>query len=138
MPITHEEIEGILDTLFKDDTWAEHSTYPLEDWQYEVVNNDTRQGYRGWLYNKLANEPPVVVTRPYTVLMITPDYLSGAYGHDSYCAWVEAENVEAAQKAGQAEAAAETSDPDDTDPSRPEDFFVVFVCEGHVEDIKIW
>jgi len=79
-----------------------------------------------------------VEMQKYTVLMITPDYLSNAYGHDSYCAWVEAENVEQAQMEGQIEAARELTDPDDTDPSRPEDFFIVFVCEGHIEDIKTW
>jgi len=76
--------------------------------------------------------------RKYTVLMITPDYLSNAYRHDTYCSWVEAENIEQAQMEGQIEAANELTDPDDTDPSRPEDFFIVFVCEGHIEDIKTW
>lgn len=55
-PITHEEIEEILEALFKDNTWAELTKYPVADWQYDVLNGDTRQGYRGWLYNRLANE----------------------------------------------------------------------------------
>ncbi|MFA5378879.1 MAG: hypothetical protein WC455_24210 [Dehalococcoidia bacterium] len=53
--MNHFEIEGLLDNLFED-PWAQDVTYPLEDWQYEVANNDTRQGYRDWLYNKYANE----------------------------------------------------------------------------------
>ncbi len=32
---------------------AEHIEYPLEDWQYEVSNGDTRQGYRAWVWDKL-------------------------------------------------------------------------------------
>ncbi len=52
----HELIEMELDSLFKEYPWASHPTYPVADWQYEVANNDTRQGYRGWLYNKIANE----------------------------------------------------------------------------------
>ena len=76
--------------------------------------------------------------KKYTVLMVTPDYLSSAYGHDTYMAHVEAVDVDHAQREGQEEAVREITDPDDTDPSRPEDFFIVFVCEGHIEDIKTW
>lgn len=54
--VSHELIEMELDSLFKHNPWASHPTYPVADWQYEVANGDTRQGYRGWLYNKLANE----------------------------------------------------------------------------------
>lgn len=54
--LLHEEIEAELDSLFRDNPWAEHPVYPVADWQYEVANGDTRQGYRGWLYNKIANE----------------------------------------------------------------------------------
>jgi hypothetical protein len=75
--------------------------------------------------------------KKYTVLMITPDYLAEQYGEDTYCAYVEAENVVEAQRAGQHEALAAVT-PDEISPYPPEDFFVVFVCEGHVEDIKIW
>jgi hypothetical protein len=54
----HYEIEAHLEILFSSErgVWAEDAKYPLEDWQYEVANNDTRQGYRDWLYNKYANE----------------------------------------------------------------------------------
>jgi hypothetical protein len=75
--------------------------------------------------------------KKYTVLMLYPASMSGQYG-DTYMAHVEAVDVEHAQHEGQTEASFENTDPDDTDPSRPEDFFIVFVCEGHVEDIKIW
>lgn len=55
---THEEIERELDNLFDGSRgyWSEHPTYPLDDWRYEVANNDTRQGYRDWLYNRLEQE----------------------------------------------------------------------------------
>jgi len=54
--MTHDEIESRLEALFGDSPWSEDQKYPLEDWVYEVNNNDTRQGYREWLYNKYANE----------------------------------------------------------------------------------
>lgn len=53
---THEEIEQEIDGLFKTTPWASHPRFPVEDWQYEVRNNDTRQGYATWLYNKLAED----------------------------------------------------------------------------------
>lgn len=31
-----------------DDPWAENPDHPIADWQAEVVNDDTRQGYRDW------------------------------------------------------------------------------------------
>lgn len=29
--------------------WDVDSEFPLEDWKYEVVNNDTRLGYWDWV-----------------------------------------------------------------------------------------
>ena len=29
--------------------WGEHPHHPVEDWQYEVANNDTRLGYWDWV-----------------------------------------------------------------------------------------
>jgi len=54
--MTHEEIENRLNEVFASSPWNEDRNYPLEDWIYEVRNGDTRQGYRGWLYNRYANE----------------------------------------------------------------------------------
>lgn len=31
------------------DPWASDPDYPVEDWQYEVANGDTRRGYQEWL-----------------------------------------------------------------------------------------
>lgn len=32
--------------------WDNHPDYPVEDWQYEVANGDTRQSYREWCTSK--------------------------------------------------------------------------------------
>lgn len=29
--------------------WGEHPDYPVSDWQYEVSNDETRQGYWEWV-----------------------------------------------------------------------------------------
>ena len=29
--------------------WYSHPDHPIEDWQYEVANNDTRFGYQQWI-----------------------------------------------------------------------------------------
>ena len=29
--------------------WGEYPAYPVEDWQFEVENEDTRQGYWEWV-----------------------------------------------------------------------------------------
>ena len=33
--------------------WDSHPDFPVEDWQYEVANNDTRLGYLDWLQSQL-------------------------------------------------------------------------------------
>ena len=53
---THDEIQHEIDDLFEKDPWATHARFPVSDWQYEVANDDTRLGYRDWLYDKLAND----------------------------------------------------------------------------------
>lgn len=35
------------------DPWAENPTYTVEDWAYEVSNNETRLGYQDWVANKI-------------------------------------------------------------------------------------
>ena len=32
--------------------WDSSDDFPVEDWQYEVANGDTRQGYHEWRTNK--------------------------------------------------------------------------------------
>jgi hypothetical protein len=36
--------------------WGEHPDYPVSDWQYEVQNNDTRNGYWDWVSNKIESQ----------------------------------------------------------------------------------
>lgn len=33
--------------------WTEHPDFSESDWQYEVTNNDTREGYWNWVSNKI-------------------------------------------------------------------------------------
>lgn len=32
------------------DYWDGHPDFPSEDWQYEVANGDTREGYWTWVH----------------------------------------------------------------------------------------
>lgn len=38
------------------DYWAENPHHALEDWKYEVANNDTRLGYHEWALSKAEQE----------------------------------------------------------------------------------
>ena len=38
------------------DYWDDRSDYPVEDWQYEVTNGDTRLGYHDWLTRMREDE----------------------------------------------------------------------------------
>ena len=33
--------------------WEQHPDYPVEDWQYEVGNDDTRLGYWEWVSHRI-------------------------------------------------------------------------------------
>ncbi len=33
--------------------WAEHVTWPVSDWKYEVDNDDTRLGYWDWVASQM-------------------------------------------------------------------------------------
>ena len=39
------------------DYWSEHPNHPVEDWQYEVENGDTREGYWDWVRARSAEAP---------------------------------------------------------------------------------
>lgn len=46
---TYEEIyDGTIEPV-GDPVWASDPDHPVEDWQYEVANGDTRRGYQEWL-----------------------------------------------------------------------------------------
>jgi len=36
--------------------WDDADDHPIEDWQYEIMNNDTRLGYHDWLTKKREEE----------------------------------------------------------------------------------
>lgn len=38
--------------------WGELATYPRTDWQYEVANGDTLEGYWDWVIAKQADDQP--------------------------------------------------------------------------------
>lgn len=66
----------------------------------------------------------------FTVIMLYPDYLSD--GAETYVAHVEALNQKEACKTARIEAV-EVNDPTAVDD--PDDFSVLHVFEGHLEDI---
>jgi hypothetical protein len=48
--------DGVLPDDLKPSHWAENATYPVEDWKYEVANDDTRQSYAEWVTSKREAE----------------------------------------------------------------------------------
>ncbi len=36
--------------------WDNHPEYPVEDWMYEVNNEDTRSSYWEWVVSQIENE----------------------------------------------------------------------------------
>lgn len=33
--------------------WGEHPDFPVQDWRYQVINNETRIGYLEWVAAEL-------------------------------------------------------------------------------------
>jgi hypothetical protein len=46
----------VLDADVKISHWESNPAYPVEDWRYEVANDDTRLGYLDWVEAKLESE----------------------------------------------------------------------------------
>ena len=44
-----EMVDDGFDLGIDGDNWSSDPSYPLEDWEYEVGNGDTRLGYRKWV-----------------------------------------------------------------------------------------
>jgi len=42
-------IVGVMEQRNQPDYWSEHPKHPVKDWQYEVENGDTREGYWDWV-----------------------------------------------------------------------------------------
>lgn len=75
----------------------------------------------------------------YTVLLLRPDYIADEFGKDTYLAWVEAPSIKHAVEVAQMEVWVD----DNGGPDSPEeaigedtDYHVLFVCEGHMADLK--
>lgn len=68
--------------------------------------------------------------RPYTVLLLRPDYMTDNYGQDTYQAWVLAADVATATRAAQ-EGANASDAAGAEELGSPEDYFALAVYEGH-------
>lgn len=71
--------------------------------------------------------------KPFTVLLLYPDYLADTFGHDTYLAFVEAPSAREAELKAQSEASAQMgldSIPD------PYDFHVLATFAGHHSNLK--
>jgi len=66
--------------------------------------------------------------KPYTILLLRPDYIASTFGHDTFCTHVEGETAtDALIAARKAACEADKSD-------RPEDYYCLFCTDGHVID----
>lgn len=76
--------------------------------------------------------------KPFTVILLYPDFLSDNYGQETYIAHAEAVNPEDAAHAAQLQACgANREAPEDPDFAiDPDDFFVLAVFDGHLEDLR--
>ena len=74
--------------------------------------------------------------KPYTVLLLYPDYLADNYGEDTYQAWVDAQSVTEAASKAQLEAAGDDNVPVGHTVDDLNDFKVLAVYEGHHVDLS--
>ena len=78
--------------------------------------------------------------RPFTVLVLRPDYIASDYGQDTYLAHVMAGGVEEAQVLAQREVHQSDFPPseatDDCGDSGRADYYVLAVFEGYLKDLK--
>ena len=70
--------------------------------------------------------------KPYTVLMLYPDYLADQYGQDTYLAHVEAENHAKAIRKAQVKALRAQGT---CAGASADDFYPLFCTEGHHNDL---
>jgi hypothetical protein len=85
---------------------------------------------------RVLQQLPVADLKPYTVLLVLPDSLADNYGQDTYLVHVEASSVAEAGKMAQEEALSKLY-PEWWEETRdPTDFYVSFICEGYVNDMK--
>ena len=74
-----------------------------------------------------------MVKNKYTVLLLRPESIAGTFGHDTYCAWIEAKNVRQAVKEAREDAI--TTDDSLCAINCPEDYYLLFVGAGHIDDL---
>jgi len=85
---------------------------------------------------KPLSSAQAVSKKPYTVLLLYPDYMSDSFGQETYLAHVEARDPESAvMEAQQRAVEANTDEEDDWIVEDAEDFYPLFVCEGHLGDL---
>lgn len=72
----------------------------------------------------------------YTVLLLRPDCIASDFGHDTYLAHVTAGSVEAAMRNARVEASNADGEGMEPEDSNPNDYYVLFVCRGHQEDLS--
>ena len=86
---------------------------------------------------KPLDSAQIVSKKPYTVLLLYPDYMTDNFGQDTYLAHVEAGDPESAVVQAQKWAMTANIDPEDMGLVQDfsEDFFPLFVCEGHRDDL---
>lgn len=75
--------------------------------------------------------------KPFTVLLVYPDFLSENYGKETYLAHVDASDPEDAIHRAQLQACAANAVPDDPDYYiEPDSFYVTAIFNGHLQDLK--
>ena len=83
--------------------------------------------FMAWDAAKAAVPP---LTKPYTVLLLYPDYIADNYGEDTYLAHVEADNIDDALTEAQLEAHKVNNF-----EGNHNDFAPLFICEGHIQNM---
>ncbi len=54
-------------------TWSEHPFFPLVDWQAEVANNETRQGYWSFVESAVWNQIDDLCDEPLEEILLRVD-----------------------------------------------------------------
>ena len=130
-----ESIDDLVDQLVEEyGWWNEHPKYPREEWKDEVASGNTLSGYWLWVANFIDSEGERNWS-DYTVLMMLPEYLTNQYGEETFMDHTTAPTVAEAQDRAQKQAAFSLGE--EAEDINPQDFLVIFACEGHVADVKV-
>jgi len=75
------------------------------------------------------------IEEDYTVLLLYPDYLADNYGEETFLAHVRGKNMVDAILAASMEAIAAQCEPEEEGEDHDkDDWSVLFVCKGHIEN----